>query len=90
MGCSDSVSHRELCLSHCCPGSVLFPSLTICFFAGEGQSFLNLSVKVVMIGIWKTTEKYFGKHCFFLLSGYFKINVYLLKEFHVLWTEGLQ
>lgn len=33
------------------PWKYPFASLIICFVAGEGLSFLNLSVKVVMIGI---------------------------------------
>lgn len=55
---------------------LVFSSDNLGFFAGEGQNFLNLSVKVVMIGIWKTTEKYFGKRCFFLLSGYLKVQTF--------------
>lgn len=50
------------------PRKCLFPFLTVVFVAGEGQNSLNLSVKVVMIGMLKTIEKYFGELYHSLLS----------------------
>lgn len=68
MRCDDIVSFREPPFYCSAAQKCLFPFLTVVFVAGEGQNSLNLSVKVVMIGMLKTIEKYFGELYHSLLS----------------------